>query len=118
MRCFTELTFQVAMRIGLTVPDSLSEGLCGPYRNLRLASYRGRMTTPAQTHTAAARRSIAPLRSYRFVLAARTRSRGDAALIHHILEESPERAIQVCGQSHPDLRIVAVSDVTDRATAA
>jgi hypothetical protein len=52
------------------------------------------------------------------VLAARTRSQGDGALIHHILEESPERAIQVCDQSYPDLRIVSLRDVTDRATAA
>jgi hypothetical protein len=60
----------------------------------------------------------APLRSYLFVLAARTRPRGGEALIHYVLEESPERAIQVCDQSYPDLRIVAVRDVTDRATAA
>jgi hypothetical protein len=62
--------------------------------------------------------SMAPLRHYLFVLAARTRSQGDGALIHHILEESPERAIQVCDQSYPDLRIVSLRDVTDRATAA
>ena len=62
--------------------------------------------------------SVAPLRSYLFVLAARTRSRGGGALIHYVLEESPERAIQVCDQSHPDLRIVSLRDVTDRATAA
>ncbi len=62
--------------------------------------------------------STAPLRRYLFVLAARTRSQGGGALIHYILEESPERAIEVCDQSHPDLRIVSLRDVTDRATAA
>jgi hypothetical protein len=62
--------------------------------------------------------SMAPLRSYLFVLAARTRSQRGGALIHYILEESPERAIQVCDQSYPDLRIVSLRDVTDRATAA
>jgi hypothetical protein len=95
------------------------------------------MTTPNQTPTTAARSSrrvpqtgdpgrssvgeptsMAPLRSYLFVLAARTRSQGGEALLHYILEESPERAIQVCDQSYPDLRIVSVRDVTDRATAA
>lgn len=95
------------------------------------------MTTPNQTPTTAARSSrrvpqtgdpgrssvgeptsMAPLRSYLFVLAGRTRSQGGEALLHYILEESPERAIQVCDQSYPDLRIVSVRDVTDRATAA
>jgi hypothetical protein len=70
------------------------------------------MSTP-QTHT-----SMEPLRRYLFVLSPRTRSRGGPPLIHYVLEESPERAIQVCGQSHPDHRIVAVRDVTDHATAA
>ena len=74
------------------------------------------MTTPTQTPITAAPSGMAPLRSYRFVLAAHPR--GDEPLIHYILEESPERAIQVCDQSHPGLRIVAVSDVTDRAAAA
>jgi hypothetical protein len=95
------------------------------------------MSTPTQTHITArsSRRpvpqigdpgrssvgeptSMAPLRRYLFVLAARTRSRDGGALIHYIVEESPERAIQVCDQSYPDLRIVSVRDVTDRATAA
>ncbi len=61
---------------------------------------------------------MAPLRSYLFVLTPRTPLRGGAALIHYVLEESPERAIQVCDQSYPDLRIVSLRDVTDRATAA
>jgi hypothetical protein len=65
------------------------------------------------THT-----SAKSLRSYLFVLAPRARSRAAVPLIHCVLEESPERAIQVCGQSHPDHRIVAVRDVTDHATAA
>ena len=95
------------------------------------------MSTPTQTPITAARSSrrvpqagdpgrssvdeptsTAPLRSYLFVLAPRTRSQGGGALIHYVLEESPERAIQVCDQSYPDLRIVSVRDVTDRATAA
>jgi hypothetical protein len=95
------------------------------------------MSTPNQTPITAARSSrrvpqtgdpgrssvgeptsMAPLRSYLFVLAARTRSQGGEALIHYILEESPERAIEVCDQSYPDLRIVSLRDVTDRATAA
>jgi hypothetical protein len=71
------------------------------------------MSTPTQTPTTAA-----PLRSYLFVLTPRMPSRGGAALIHYVVEESPERAIQVCDQSYPDLRIVSVRDVTDRATAA
>jgi hypothetical protein len=52
------------------------------------------------------------------MLTPRTPSQGGAALIHYVLEESPERAIQVCDQSHPELRIVSVRDVTDNATAA
>jgi len=95
------------------------------------------MSTPTQTPITAARSSrrvpqtgdpgrssvgeptsIAPLRSYLFLLAARTRSQGGEVLIHYILEESPERAIQVCHQSYPNLRIVSVRDVTDCATAA
>jgi hypothetical protein len=62
--------------------------------------------------------SMEPLRSYLFVLAPRARSRGGSPLVHYVLEESPERAIQVCDQSHPDHRIVAVRDTTDHATAA
>jgi hypothetical protein len=69
------------------------------------------MSTPTQT-------VMAPLRSYLFVLTPRTPLRGGAALIHYVLEKSPERAIQVCDQSYPDLRIVSLRDVTDRATAA
>jgi hypothetical protein len=38
--------------------------------------------------------------------------------MHEVLEESPERAIQVCDQSHPRHRIVAVRDITGHATAA
>ena len=59
-----------------------------------------------------------PLRSYLFVLAPRVRSRGDAPLVHYIVEESPDRAIQVCGQEYPQHRILSVHDVTDAATAA
>ena len=58
------------------------------------------------------------LRSYLFVLTPRAPSQGGAAGIHYVLEESRERATQVCDQSHPDLRIVSVCDVTDNATAA
>ena len=95
------------------------------------------MSTPNQTPITAARSSrrvpqtgdpgrssvgeltsMAPLRSYLFVLTPRTPSQGGAALIHYVLEESPERAIQVCDQSYPDLRIVSVRDVTDQSTAA
>jgi hypothetical protein len=71
------------------------------------------MSTPTQTPA-----STAPLRSYLFVLTPRTPWPGGAALVHHVLEESPERAIQVCDQSYPDLRIVSVRDVTDQSTAA
>jgi hypothetical protein len=71
------------------------------------------MSTPTQTRT-----STEPLRSYLFVLAPRTRPLDGAALIHEVVEESPERATQVCDQSHPGHRIVAVCDVTDHATAA
>jgi hypothetical protein len=62
--------------------------------------------------------SMPPLRSYLFVLAPRTRSSDRATLMHEVLEESPERAIQVCDQSHPRHRIVAVRDITGHATAA
>jgi hypothetical protein len=71
------------------------------------------MSTPTQTPITAAL-----LRSYLFVLTPRTLSQGGAPLIHHVLEESPERAIQVCDQSYPAHRIVSVRDVTDTATAA
>jgi hypothetical protein len=71
------------------------------------------MSTATQTPT-----STAPLRSYLFVLTPRTPSLGGAAVIHYVLEESPERAIQVCDQSYPDLRIVSVRHITDHATAA
>jgi hypothetical protein len=45
-------------------------------------------------------------------------SLGGPVVIHYVLEESPERAIQVCDQSCPDHRIIALRDVTDHATAA
>jgi len=61
---------------------------------------------------------VAPLRSYLFLLAPRTRFRGDPPVIHYVLEESPERAIEVCEQSYPGYRIVVLRDVTDQATAA
>lgn len=83
------------------------------------------MSTPARTpiaearsHAAATPAGTEPLRPYLFVLAPRTRSRRDAPLIHYVVEETVERAIQVCGQSHPDHTIVAVRDATDSATAA
>ena len=61
---------------------------------------------------------VAPLRSYLFLLAPRTRFRGDPPGVHYVVEESPERAIEVCAQSYPDHRIVLLRDVTDQATAA
>lgn len=77
------------------------------------------MRTSTQTPITAARSSRRlPLRSYLFVLTPRAPSQAGAALIHHVLEESPERATQVCDQTYPDLRIVSVRDVTDNATAA
>jgi hypothetical protein len=79
------------------------------------------MSTPTQSLDSAARHddtSIAPLRSYLFLLAPRTGLRRDTPLIHYVLEESPERAIQVCDQAYPGHRIVTVRDVTDQATAA
>jgi hypothetical protein len=62
--------------------------------------------------------TMAPLRSYLFLLAPRVRRQAGAPLIHYVVEESPERAIQVCDQSHPGHRILSVRDVTDHATAA
>jgi hypothetical protein len=78
------------------------------------------MRTPIQipTRSFGEHASTAPLRSYLFVLTPRTPSQGGAALIHYVLEESPERATQVCDQSYPGFRIVSVRDVTDNATAA
>jgi len=67
------------------------------------------MRTPTQTPA---------LRSYLFLLTPHTPSQGGATLIHYVLEESPERATQVCDQAYPDLRVVSVRDVTDNATAA
>jgi hypothetical protein len=71
------------------------------------------MMTATQTPITAA-----PLRSYLFMLTPRAPSRGGSALIHYVVEESPERAIQVCDQAYPGLRIVSVRDVTNNATAA
>jgi hypothetical protein len=61
---------------------------------------------------------VAPLRSYLFLLAPRLGFRADPPVVHYVVEESPERAIEVCAQSYPDHRIVVLRDVTDRATAA
>jgi hypothetical protein len=66
------------------------------------------MSTTAQSPVA--------LRSYLFLLA--PRSRAGSPRIHYVLEESPERAIQVCDQVYPQHRILSVRDVTDQATAA
>jgi hypothetical protein len=68
--------------------------------------------------TTATHMGTEPLRSYLFVLAPRPRSGFGGSQIHCVLEESPERAIQVCDQSYPEHRIVAVRDITDQATAA
>jgi hypothetical protein len=79
------------------------------------------MSTPTQSPVAAVRHghaSMAPLRSYLFLLVPRARLQGETPLIHYVVEESPERAIQVCDQSYPGHRIVAVRDVTDHASAA
>jgi len=79
------------------------------------------MSTTIQSPDAADRRdetSVAPLRSYLFLLASRSRFRGAPPLVHYVLEESPERAIEVCGQSYPGHRIVVLRDVTDQSTAA
>jgi hypothetical protein len=62
--------------------------------------------------------TVASLHSYLFLLAPRTRMCGEAPVIHYVLEESPERAIEVCDQAYPGHRIVAVRDVTDQASAA
>ena len=61
---------------------------------------------------------VAPLRSYFFLLVPRFRFRGDLSVIYYVVEESPERAIEVCEQSYPGRRIVGLRDVTDQATAA
>jgi hypothetical protein len=61
--------------------------------------------------------TIVPLRSYLFLLAPRSRTR-DRAIVHYVLEESPDRAIQVCVQEHPDRRIVSIRDVTESSAAA
>jgi len=79
------------------------------------------MSTLTACPVAAGRRRhkrVAPLRSYLFLLAPRTRFRGDPPVIHYLVEESSERAIEVCTQSYPDHRIVVLRDVTDQATAA
>jgi hypothetical protein len=60
----------------------------------------------------------APLRSYLFLLSPRPGARDRTPLIHYVVEESPERATQVCDQAHPGHRILSVRDVTDQATAA
>jgi hypothetical protein len=62
--------------------------------------------------------SMAPLRSYLFLLTPRTGVQERTPLIHYVVEESPERAIQVCDQAYPGHRILSVRDVTDQATAA
>jgi hypothetical protein len=62
--------------------------------------------------------SLAPLRSYLFLLAPRTGVQDRTPLIHYVVEQSPERAIQVCEQAYPAHRILSVRDVTDQATAA
>jgi hypothetical protein len=61
---------------------------------------------------------MAPLRSYLFLLAPRAGVQDRTPVIHYVVEESPERAIQVCDQAYPAHRIVSVRDVTDQATAA
>jgi hypothetical protein len=79
------------------------------------------MMTSTLSPVAVARREhtpMAPLRSYLFLLAPRARSQGDPPVIHYVVEESPDRAIQVCDQSYPGHRIVVFRDVTDHATAA
>ncbi len=78
------------------------------------------MSTIAErpTTTLSEAAGIAPLRSYLFLLAPRTRASSDRPLLHYVVEESPERAVEVCDQSHPGHRILSIRDVTDEATAA
>jgi hypothetical protein len=79
------------------------------------------MSTPTQIPLPAAPPdvpSMAPLRSYLFLLTPRPGARDRTPLIHYVVEESPERAAQVCEQAHPGHRILSVRDVTDQATAA
>ena len=79
------------------------------------------MSTPTQSPAAAAPHEhpgMAPLRSYLFLLTPRPGARDRMPLIHYVVEESPERAIQVCDQAYPGHRILSVRDVTDQATAA
>jgi hypothetical protein len=76
------------------------------------------MSMPIQSPVRHEPASPAPLRSYLFLLAPRTRLRGDTPVIHYILEESSERAVEVCNQAYPGHRILTVRDVTDQATAA
>jgi hypothetical protein len=76
------------------------------------------MSTPVHSPVPHELASLPPLRSYLFLLAPRTRLRGETPVIHYVLEESPERAIEVCDQAYPGHRILTVRDVTDQATAA
>lgn len=79
------------------------------------------MSTPIHSAVPAAPvepTSPAPLRSYLFLLAPRTGALDRTPLIHYVLEESPERAIEVCDQTYPGHRVLTVRDVTDQATAA
>jgi hypothetical protein len=61
---------------------------------------------------------MALLRSYLFLLFPRVPALGAAPVIHYVVEQSPERAIQVCRQSYPDHRLISIRDVTDDAAAA
>jgi hypothetical protein len=61
---------------------------------------------------------MAPLRSYLILLTPRRRSPKSQPRLHYVLEESPDRAVQVCAQSYPEHRILSIRDVTDEATAA
>ncbi len=75
------------------------------------------MSTTTRTH-APTHTGMAPLHAYLFVLAPRAHDGAGAPIVHYVLEESPERAIQVCDQEHPERRIVSVRDVTESAAAA
>jgi hypothetical protein len=79
------------------------------------------MRTPTQIPGTAAPHEVpstAPLRSYLFLLTPRPGARDRTPLIHYVVEESAERATQVCDQAYPGHRILSVRDVTDQATAA
>ena len=61
---------------------------------------------------------MSPLRSYLVWLLPPEHERESHPMLHYVVEETQQRAAEVCTQSYPGYRLIGMRDVTEEAAAA